>query len=111
MWVNVLGEMHTLDDTQLTKCDANDLPGFLFPSQVASLKLVETEDLIPVIAPIVWPKFGPFMTVRYPSQPLRVEASTLTLSILHFLDPEEISTHTSLRALVRTIANLRPPKA
>ena len=84
--------MHTLDDTQSAKRDANDLPGFLFPSQVASLVLVETEDLIPLIAPIVWPLIGRLMALRYPTQPLRVAASTPTLFILHFVDPEEDST-------------------
>ena len=59
---------------------------------MASLRLVETEDLIPVIALIVWPIFGPFMALRYPTQPLRVADSTPTLSILNFVDSEEDST-------------------
>ena len=79
--------MITIDHPDPLNQQNNDknLPGFLFPSQVASLMLVETEDLIPVIAPIVWPKFGPMMASRYPTQPLRVAASSPTLSILHFV--------------------------
>ena len=50
--------------------------------------LVETEYLVPLIASIVWTMFGPLMALRYPTQPLRVAASTPTLSILHFVDPE-----------------------
>ena len=43
---------------------------------------VETEDLITVIGPIVWPIFSAVMALRYPTQALRVAASTPTLSIL-----------------------------
>ena len=53
VWVNVSGIMSSLDHPDLLNQQRNDknLPGFLFPSQIASLMLVETEDLIPVIAP------------------------------------------------------------
>ena len=89
---------------------ATDIPGFLFPSQVASLMLVETEDLILLIAPIVWPIFGPVMALRYPTQPLRVATSTPpTLSILHFVNAEENQGIPSFHALVRTFVNFRPP--
>ena len=69
-WLNVSGVMHTLDETPIVQRSADDLPNFLFPSQVASLMLVETEGMNPVIAPIVWPVFGPNMALRYPTQPL-----------------------------------------
>ena len=68
-WLNVSGVMHNLDETPIVQRSAADLPSFLFPSQVASLMLVETEDMNPVIAPIVWPVFGPNMALRYPTQP------------------------------------------
>ena len=51
------------------------------------------------------------MALRYPTQPLRMTASTATLSILHFVDPEEDSTPRSLHALVRSFANFRPRMA
>ena len=75
-WINVSGIMNTIDHPDPTNQPNNDknLPGFLFPSQMASLMLLETEDLIPVIAPIVWPIFGPMMALRYPTQPLRLAA-------------------------------------
>ena len=62
--------MHALDESPAVNRDANQLPGFLFPSQVATLMLVETEDLIPLIAPIVWPIFGAVMAFSYPTQVL-----------------------------------------
>ena len=69
-WVNVSGVMCALDDSSTQQRNNNNLPGFLFPSQVASLVLVESEDLTPVIAPIVWPIFGSVVALRYPTQPL-----------------------------------------
>ena len=74
--VNVSGVMCTLNDIQSSRRKDKILPGFPFPSQVASLMLVETEDLTPVIAPIIWPIFGSVLALRYPTQPLRVAAST-----------------------------------
>ena len=63
------------------------------PLPVASgqLLLVETEDLVPLIAPIVWLIFGPMMALPYPTQPLRVAARTPMMSFLHFVDPKEAS--------------------
>ena len=110
-WVNVSGVMSTLDDSSSQNRNNKNLPGFLFPSQVASLMLVETEDLVPVIAPIVWPIFGSMMALRYPTQPLRVAASTPTLSILHFVDPEDDTRLPDLHTLARSFANFRPPMA
>ena len=81
-WVNVAGIMHPLDESPAIHRDPNQLPGFLFPSQVATLMLVETEDLIPLTAPIVWPIIGAVMALRYPTQVLRVAASAPSLSIL-----------------------------
>ena len=87
-WVKLSGVMCNLDDSQIQQRDDKNLPGFLFPSQMANLMLVETEDPIPVIAPNIWPIFGSVMALRYPTQPLRVAVRTPTLSILHFVDPE-----------------------
>ena len=57
-WVNVAGIMHPLDENPAINREPNQLPGFLFPSQMATFMLVETEELMPLIAPIVWPIFG-----------------------------------------------------
>ena len=54
-WVNVAGIMHPLDECPAINRDPSQLPGFLFPTQMATLMLVETEDLIPLIAPVIWP--------------------------------------------------------
>ena len=84
-WVNVAGIMHPLDENPAVNRGPNYLPGFLFPSQIATLMLVETEDLIPLIAPILCPIFGAVMALRYPTQVLRAAANAPTLSILHFV--------------------------
>ena len=89
-WVNVAGIMHPLDENPAINREPNQLPGFLFPSQMATLMLVETEDLIPLIAPIVWPIFGAVMALRYPTQVLRMAANTPTYSILHFVTTDGI---------------------
>ena len=112
-WLNVSGIMITIDHPDPLNQQNNDknLPGFLFPSQVASLMLVETEDLIPVIAPIVWPIIGPKMALSYPTQPLRIAASSPTLSILHFVDPQDDAKPPGFQTLVHDFANFRPPMA
>ena len=50
-WVNVTGIMNTIDESPAANRGEIDLPGLLFPSQVANLMLVEREDLMPFIAP------------------------------------------------------------
>ena len=77
--------MHPLDENPAVNREPTQLPGFLFPSQVATLTLVETEDLISLIAPIIWPIFGAVMALRYPTQTFRVAAHAPTLSVLHFV--------------------------
>ena len=112
-WMNVSGIMITIDNPDTLNQQNNDknVPGFFFPSQLASLMLVETEDLIPVIAPIVWPIIDPMMALRYPTQPLRVAASSPTLSILHFVDPQDDARPPGFQTLVRDFAKFRPPMA
>ena len=73
-WVNVAGIMHPLDENPAVNSEPNQLPGFLMPSQIATLMLVETENLMPLFAPILWPIFGAVMALRYPTQALRAAA-------------------------------------
>ena len=112
-WINVSGIMKTkhYPDPRNQRSDDKNLPGFLFPSQIASLMLVETEDLIPVIAPVIWPIFGPMMALRFPTQPLRIAASSPTLSLLHFVDPQDNARPPEFQTLVHNFANFRPPMA
>ena len=89
----------------------NHLPGFLFPSQIATLMLVETEDLIPLIAPILWPIFGAVMALRYPTQVLRVAANAPTLSILYFVTSDGSQRGPTYQRAVSSFASLRRPMA
>ena len=65
-WVNLAGNMHPLVENPTANRELTQLPGFRFqiPSQVATLMLVETEYLIPLIAPIVWSIFGAVKLLR-----------------------------------------------
>ena len=110
-WVNVTGIMHPLDDNPAVNKEPNQIPGFLFPSQIATLVLVETEDLIPLIAPIIWPIFGAVMALRYSTQALRVAASAPALSILHFVTSDGSQRGPTYQPVVRNFASLRPPMA
>ena len=110
-WVNVAGIMHPLDENPAINREPNHLPGFLFPSQMATLMLVETEDLIPLIAPIVWPIFGAVMVLRYPTQVLRMAANTPTFSTLHFVTTDGTQPEPTYRGVVANFNSLRPPMA
>ena len=88
-WVNISGIMHALDENPAVNREPTQLPGFLFPSQVKTLMLVETEVLILLIVPIVWLIFSAVMALTYPTQTLRVAAGTQNWSILHFVRADE----------------------
>ena len=107
-WVNVAGIMYPRDENPAVNREPNQLPGFLFTSQIATLMLVETEDLIPLIAPIVWPIFGAVMALRYPTQVLRVAANAPTLSILHFVTSDGTQRGPTYQRAVSSFAFLRP---
>ena len=111
IWVNVAGIMHPLDENPAVNREPNLLPGFLFPSQIATLMLVETEDLIPLIFPILWPIFGAVMALRCPTQVLRAAANAPTLSILHFVISDGSQRGPTYQRAVSSFAFLRPPMA
>ena len=48
------------------------------------------------------------MALRYPTQPLRVAASSPTLSILHFVNPQDDARPPGFQTLVRDFANFGP---
>ena len=110
-WVNVSGIMHPLDECPTINRDPSQLPGFLFSTPVATLMLVETEDLIPLAAPVIWPIFGAVMALRYPTQALRVAAVAPSLSILHFVTSNGSLQGPTYQSVIRSFANLRPPMA
>ena len=51
------------------------------------------------------------MALRYPTQPLKVVASTATLSLLHFVLTDSSQRAPTYPAKVCNFANLRPPMA
>ena len=110
-WVNVAGISHPLDENPAINREPNQLPGFFFPSQNATLMLVETEDLMPLISPIFWPIFGAVMALRYPTQVLRMAANSPTLSILHFVTTDGLQPDPTYHRVVASFTSLRPPMA
>ena len=62
-----------------------EVAGFLTPNQLADFTLSKVEDLIPVLAPVLTPIFGPTGILRYPTKPLRLASETPSASILTFL--------------------------
>ena len=110
--VNLAGIMHPLDENPAVSREPTQLPGFLFPSQVATLMLGETKDPSPLITFIVWPIFGAVMALGYPTQTLRVAASTSNWSILHFVRANESQRGgPTYQTVVRNFASLRHPMA
>ena len=103
--------MHPLDENPAVNREPNHLPGFLFPSQIAALMLVETEDLILRIAPILWLIFGAVMALRYPTQDLRAAADSPTLAILHLVISDGSQRGPAYQRAISSFAVLRPPRA
>ena len=51
------------------------------PQQLADLTLAEVEDLVPVVAPVLIPIFGPLGLLRYPTKPVSMAVHFATVSI------------------------------
>ena len=71
-------------DTQLTRENA----GFTMPQQLADLMLVEVEDMVLVIAPVLIPIFGPLGLLRhprYPTKPVSMAVQVATVSMFTYL--------------------------
>ena len=59
-------------------------PGFPMPQQLADLTLAEVEDLVPVVALVLIPIFGPLGLLRYPTKPVSLAClSSLTFKEAH----------------------------
>ena len=63
----------------------SEVAGFLTPNQLADFTLSEVEDLIPVLAHVLTPIFGPTGILRYPTKHLRLASEIPSASILTFL--------------------------
>ena len=63
-------------DAQLPRENA----GFPMPQQLANLTLAEV-DLVPVVAPVLIPIFGPLGLLRYPTKPVSLAVHIATVSI------------------------------
>ena len=68
-------------DAQLPRENA----GFPMPQQLADLTLAEVEDLVPVVAPVLIPIFGPLGLLRYPTKPVSLAVHIATVSIFIYL--------------------------
>ena len=75
--------------------------------QLADFTLSEVEDLIPVLAPVLTPIFGPTGILRYPTKPLRLASETPSVSILTFI--KNIKPHNYQQMLERGLY-LRVPR-
>ena len=60
-------------------------PGFPMLQQLAELTLAEIEDLVPVVAPVLIPIFGPLGLLRYPTKPVSLAVHIATVSIFTYL--------------------------
>ena len=103
--------MHPFNDPTVIPREATDFPGSLLPSQLTSLMLLETEDLLSLIAPIVLPIIGSVMAPRYPTQHLKVAANTPIFTIVQLVSSGNSRRAHTYQSIVRNFANLRPPMA
>ena len=60
-------------------------PGFPMPQQLTDMTLAEVEDLVPVVAPVLIPTFGPLGLLRYPTKPVSLAVHIATVSIFTYL--------------------------
>ena len=102
--------MHTFFDPPVVRRKPT-FQGFSFPSQIAGLMLVETEDLLPLIASKFWPIFGVLMALRYPTHPLKVAANAHANSILQFVSSDNSRRAPTYQAISHNFANLQRPMA
>ena len=78
-----------VDQAQSLHIPESQLPkecaGLPLPQQLADLTLAEVADLVPVIAPVLIPIFGPFGFLWYPTKPIVMAVQIATASICTYL--------------------------
>ena len=78
-----------VDQAQSFHNPAAQLPdensGFPMPQQLADLTLAEVEHLVPVIAPVLIPIFGPLGHLRYSTKSISMAVQVATVSICTYL--------------------------
>ena len=84
-------------------------PGFMFPSQLATMMQCETEDMLPFASPALTPIFGAAIVIRYPSAPLHITANRDRHSIIIFIQNKR--TPLSIQDSPDNPTELRPPMA
>ena len=88
---------------------ARHVAGFLFPRQMTILMLAEAEDMMPVLAPGLYPIFGIPSALRYPTQPLRtVSQGQKSQNIITFIKDWP---HNSLEQRITRQRSVSPPMA
>ena len=60
-------------------------PRFPMPQQLVNLTLAEVEDLVPVVAPVLIPIFGPLGLLRYATKHVSLAVHIATVSIFTYL--------------------------
>ena len=98
-----------IDFDTLHERNFRNTPGFMFPSQVATLMQCETEDLLQVAGASFLPIFGAVIANRYPSAPLYVIARRSRQCIVTFVRSE--ATPVTISNVLANRAELRPPMA
>ena len=68
-------------DTQLPRGNV----GYPMSQHLADLTLAEVEDLVPKVAPVLIPIFGPLGLLRYPTKPVSMAVQIATVSIFTYL--------------------------
>ena len=63
----------------------NENAGFPMPQQLADLTLAEVEDLVPVVAPVLIPKFGPLGLLPHPTKLKSMAVQVATVPIGTYL--------------------------
>ena len=98
-----------IDFDTLHERNFRNTPGFMFPSQVATMMQCETEDLLQVAGASFLPIFGAAIANRYPSAPLYIIARRSRQCIVTFVRSE--ATPATISNVLANRSELRPPMA
>ena len=101
--------LHTTFYDQTHRRDMELTPGFLFPSQVATLMQCEVEDLMEFAGAAFLPIFGATTAIRYPSQPMYVIEQRNRNGLVTFA--KLLQAPESVEVSLANPSSLRPPMA